>query len=72
MNSTEDYLIKKYHNTGLFDIEQKDLVYSDYYPAYGMQCNHDGGTPEYKEIAKLCHKIIDLIKKIDKLNTLKK
>ena len=71
MNQTEDYLIKKYANTGLFDIEQKDLIYSDFAPThYGMQCNHDGGTEKYRKIAELCHEVVKLIKKIDKLNQL--
>ncbi len=74
MFRTNNYVFRK-HKLGdatNFDIFQNNLDYVDCSPTHhGLQCNHIGGTPEYEEIMKLCDQAVEIIKRIDKLNTLK-
>jgi len=73
MNTTENYLLRKWKSTdeskSLFDIEQKDLIYSQLGETHhGLQCNHIGETEEHKEIMELCIIITNSIKRIDEIN----
>jgi hypothetical protein len=72
MNANKNYIIvKSPTKKDWFDIEQENLSYSDCSPTHhGLQCNHLGGTKEHTEILALCKEVVNLVKKIDKLNTL--
>lgn len=76
VNKTNHYLLRKWESNAngkvLFDIESKDLLYSDFSPTHhGLQCNHVGRTETHEEIMKLCKQMCDIVKKIDALNNAK-
>lgn len=71
MNNTEHYFFRKHKLSGgwNFDIENKNLIYSDCSPTHhGLQCNFVGGHETYDKIMKLCDEIVEKIKELDKLN----
>lgn len=54
-----------------FDIEHEELIYDDCSPTHhGLQCNHMGDSETYNEIQKLCVELVNIIKKIDALNSI--
>jgi hypothetical protein len=68
-----NYVIRKHKLNGIwnFDIENQNLIYCDMSPTHhGLQCNHEGDKPEYNEIMILCDQIVNIIKRIDELNTI--
>ncbi len=69
----KDYILRK-HKIGEsinFDIEHDELNYADCSPTHhGLQCNHMGGSETYNEIQELCVELVNIIKKIDKLNNI--
>lgn len=73
-NDTPHYLFRKHKLNGKwhFDIENENLIYSDCIDVnmHGLQCNHKGSTENYNKIIELCQKASELIREIDKLNTL--
>jgi hypothetical protein len=73
MNKDENYVLRKHKLNGRwnFDVEQENLIYSDCAPTHhGLQCNHIGGTEKHTQILELCSQMVEIIKKIDELNTL--
>jgi hypothetical protein len=69
----ENYILRK-HKLGEsinFDIEHSELNYADCSPTHhGLQCNHMGGSEKYIEIQGLCKELVNIIKKIDVLNSI--
>lgn len=68
---SENYIIRKHKLNGEwhFDIEHKDLIYSDCHPTHhGLQCNISGENSEHEEILLLCEKVAVLMKIIDAKN----
>lgn len=76
-NDTPHYLFRKHKLNGEwhFDIENENLIYSDCSSTHhGLQCNYyegdEQGAFKYQKIMELCDKMVELMKEVDKLNTL--
>lgn len=74
-NDTPHYLFRKHklNKKWHFDIENEGLIYSDCTDVgtHGLQCNYRGNEENYQKIMDLCQKVVELVKEIDELNTIK-
>lgn len=51
-----------------FTIKSNDLFYAQGYGGYGLQCNYEGDSDEYKIIREKCTEVIKHINELRRFN----